>query len=381
MSQAFRLSSVALPLACLVLGAGAAVVAWGQHSADRAYVNEQAAAFQSLSPEQQSNVRKSYSLYTSQSEQRRAEIAEIYRQTTADATLEETLARYSDWRSALSLKDRESLQELSGDDRIRFVQDRWAETPAASDEILVEFRGDPAARMPSLSLSFEEFWKIISAAVPESERSESLVEELSQLKSNKHRALRLALTMFDRTPGQNNFRELESRGELFRTAVLNHLEDEQWKNRFRFLVQEMDRKPFARPWLMMTLLTILDKATSTLGEDLSKEFPVKNEQMIDAFAELQKKADGKALQRSLMTMAPEEARARMELLAQTSGAETPEQMLLTRFNTFMRERQAFLREPFGAGRINPGFNPERPRSPDDSKRPPRSDSGRRPPQR
>ena len=122
----------------------------------------------------------------------------------------------------------------------------------------------------------------------------------------------------------------------------------------------------------MTIFSVLDKATLALGEDLRKQFSVTSEQMIEAFASLQDKSDSdKSLQRSLMTMSPDEARKRLELLAQTQHARTPEEVLLTQYNEFLQKRQTYMRRPFGMGGHGAG-------PPSDGNRPPRP-PGRRTP--
>jgi hypothetical protein len=222
--------------------------------------------------------------------------------------------------------------------------------------------------------------------VPNEHRDETLRKELEQLKSDKHRALLLTLTLFERFSNPNLRRELEQPGDLLKAAMLRHIKDEAWMAKFRSMAQDLDRKPFGRAWMFMTASSILDKATIVLGDDLRKQFLVTSEQILAAFESLPNETDAdKSFKRDLMTMSSDEARKRLELLAQTSGTQSPEQQLVNRYNKFIRDRQRFLRGQFGFG--GPGMGsppvPGQGPSPDRSRGgdgPPRRDSERRPDQ-
>ena len=210
--------------------------------------------------------------------------------------------------------------------------------------------------MPTLRLSFADFWSIISETVPDKDRDDALRKELEQLKSDKHRSLLLTLSIFERFSDPNQRRELEQPGELMKAAMLRHIDDEAWLARFRSMVHDLDRKPFARAWMFMTASSVLDRATIVLGDDLRKQFPVTSEQIVEAFESLPDRTDAdKSFQRALMTMPSDDARKRLELLAQTTRNQSPEQQLVNRYNKFIRDRQLFLRRQFGFG--GPGIGP------------------------
>lgn len=374
-----------LPITCMLLGTCISAFVWGRNSEDRTYLTEQLNKFQSLEAEQKNNVRKSYALLKSMPARKQTEIEQIHQQTKTNPELQETMNHYFEWWSSLSQAEWDSFEELSAEERLAFVKSRWRKsTEAIPEEIVVEFTGPSSVRMPTLRLTFEDYWSIISKTVPNEDRDETLRKELEQLKSDKHRALLLTLTLFERFSNPGQRRELEQPGDLLKTAMLRHIKDEAWLEKFRSMAQDLDRKPFGRAWMFMTASSILDKATIVLGDNLRKQFPVTSEQILAAFESLPNETDAdKSFKRELMTMSSDEARKRLELLAQTSGTQSPEQQLVSRYNKFLRDRQRFLRGQFGFG--GPGMGPPpAPGQPPGSDRtrggdgPPRRDSGRRP---
>jgi hypothetical protein len=357
MSLVRTAQAVLLPVVCLLFGACLSIFMWGRSSDERAYLSKQLQEFQSLETEQKDNVRKSYAMLKSMPARKQTEIEQIHQQTRANPELLQTMNRYFEWWSSLSQAEWDSFEELSAEERLAFVKSRWRKsTEATPEEIVVEFTGPSSVRMPTLRLSFADYWSIISETVPNEDRDDALRKELEQLKSDKDRALLLTLSIFERFSDPNQRRELEQSGELLKAAMLRHIDDEAWLARFRSMVHDLDRKPFARAWMFMTASSVLDRATIVLGDDLRKQFPVTSEQIVEAFESLPDKTDAdKSFQRALMTMPSDEARKRLELLAQTTRNQSPEQQLVNRYNKFIRDRQLFLRRQFGFG--GPGIGP------------------------
>ena len=64
--------------------------------------------------------------------------------------------------------------------------------------------------------------------------------------------------------------------------------------------------------MFRNLLVIFDQSTMTLGNRLTKQFPVSEEEIVSAFVSL----TDKDRQHSLMVMPSDEARMRLEFLAQ-----------------------------------------------------------------
>ncbi len=357
MSLVRTVQAVLLPITCLLFGACLSIFMWGRSSDERAYLSKQLQEYQSLETEQKNNVRKSYAMLKSMPARKQTEIEQIHQQTRANPELLQTMNRYFEWWSSLSQAEWDSFEELSAEERLAFVKSRWRKsTEATPEEIVVEFTGPSSVRMPTLRLSFADYWSIISETVPNEDRDDALRKELEQLKSDKDRALLLTLSIFERFSDPNQRRELEQSGELLKAAMLRHIDDEVWLARFRSMVHDLDRKPFARAWMFMTASSVLDRATIVLGDDLRKQFPVTSEQIVEAFESLPEKTDAdKSFQRALMTMPSDEARKRLELLAQTTRNQSPEQQLVNRYNKFIRDRQLFLRRQFGFG--GPGIGP------------------------
>ena len=357
MSLVRTVQAVLLPITCLLFGACLSIFMWGRSSDERAYLSKQLQEYQSLETEQKNNVRKSYAMLKSMPARKQTEIEQIHQQTRANPELLQTMNRYFEWWSSLSQAEWDSFEELSAEERLAFVKSRWRKsTEATPEEIVVEFTGPSSVRMPTLRLSFADYWSIISETVPNEDRDDALRKELEQLKSDKDRALLLTLSIFERFSDPNQRRELEQSGELLKAAMLRHIDDEVWLARFRSMVHDLDRKPFARAWMFMTASSVLDRATMVLGDDLRKQFPVTSEQIVEAFESLPEKTDAdKSFQRALMTMPSDEARKRLELLAQTTRNQSPEQQLVNRYNKFIRDRQLFLRRQFGFG--GPGIGP------------------------
>ena len=346
-----------IPFTCMLLGTCISVFVWGRNSEERTFLTQQLNRFQNLKPEQKNTVQKSYELLKSMPARKQTEIEQIHQQTQDNPELQETMNRYFEWWSSLSQAEWDSFEELSAEERLAFVKSRWSKPKEATlEEIVVEFTGPSSVRMPTLRLSFEDYWSIISETVPNEHRDETLRKELEQLKSDKHRALLLTLTLFERFSNPAQRRELDQPGDLLKAAMLRHIKDEAWLAKFRSMAQDLDRKPFGRAWMFMTASSILDKATIVLGDDLRKQFLVTSEQILAAFESLPNATDAdKSFKRELMTMSSDEARKRLELLAQTSGTQSPEQQLVNRYNKFIRDRQRFLRGQFGFG--GPGMGP------------------------
>ena len=357
MSLVRTVQAVLLPITCLLFGACLSIFMWGRSSDERAFLSKQLQEYQSLETEQKNNVRESYAMLKSMPARKQTEIEQIHQQTRANPELLQTMNRYFEWWSSLSQAEWDSFEELSAEERLAFVKSRWRKpTEATPEEIVVEFTGPSSVRMPTLRLSFADYWSIISETVPNEDRDDALRKELEQLKSDKDRALLLTLSIFERFSDPNQRRELEQSGELLKAAMLRHIDDEVWLARFRSMVHDLDRKPFARAWMFMTASSVLDRATIVLGDDLRKQFPVTSEQIVEAFESLPEKTDAdKSFQRALMTMPSDEARKRLELLAQTTRSQSPEQLLVNRYNKFIRDRQLFLRRQFGFG--GPGIGP------------------------
>ena len=190
---------IVLPVISVLLGTCISVLVWGRNSEERNYLTQQLNKFQSLEAEQKDNVRKSYALLKSMPARKQTEIEQIHQQAQANPELQKTMDHYFEWWSSLSQAEWDSFEELDAEERLAFVKSRWSKSDEATqEEIVVEFTGPSSVRMPTLRLTFQDYWSIISETVPNEHRDEPLRKELEQLKSDKHRALLLTLTLFER---------------------------------------------------------------------------------------------------------------------------------------------------------------------------------------
>ncbi len=359
MSRVSLVSEWLLPVICILCGAVGSVLVWGGESEDRVALNRQLEKFRALDEEQQHAVRRSFADFNGQSETRKAAINSVHRTVQQDPALRDTLESYYTWWSALGQSEWDSFQEMNLEDRLTFARSRMNTEFDSAKQIVVDFPGPVSSRLPPLHMTFEEFGRIIGQAIADVERPQLLQGELQALSSEQHRTLRLALWMFETFRNQRDASEAERRGKLLHSAVRNNVSDTVWKARFKSTLESLSGKPYERGWMFMTLLSVLSTATMTLGEDLHDQFPVTDQQIKEAFASL----EDKELQQSLMTMPADEARTRLQFLAQSVGDQTPEEQLLIKYIEFAKERERILRfATFGFG--GPGsFQPDRDRGP------------------
>lgn len=334
-----------LQIACLVLGVGIALLIFGRPDSQTRELIAELNRYREMSPEQQQLILKSRDLLNSQSEQRRSQITQIDREIRQHPELKETLDAFSAWWNQ-SREHWESFRAVDPEYQAEFVVDQWL-LDTSSTDIMVVFAGPEAIRLPTLSLSHSQFYELISACVETSEREKMLLDDLEQLKQPQHRALRLTLGLFDRMKADRDVVSSKKRLERIRDALLTHVPDPVWTDRFREALEGMERKPWAQPWLIMTSLAIFDAGVMAIGDELQRQFVATSKQMIDAFDSLSESE--KSLQRSLMTMSARDARERLERLAMTRTMETPESRLLSDYNRYAAERRQFIRALFGPG--------------------------------
>jgi hypothetical protein len=352
MKPASLLPEWLIPAASLLIGAGAALSVWGGRSDKHIELQQQLAKFLALDEEQRHDVRLSFADFKAQSDSRKTDIESVHDAVQKDPILREAMERYYRWWSSLDQHDWDAFQEMNSDDRLEFVRTRINAQADESKQIVVEFLGP----LPPLHMTFEEFGKILRDALASVEKPDALQEELEALDSERHRTLRLALWIFEDFKTSEDPQEKERRGKLLQAAVLNHVSDTTWKDAFTSIHRSLSGKQFESGWLFMTLFSILSAGTVTLGEELHDEFPVTDEQVKDAFANL----EDKELQQSLMKMSADEARTRLQFLVQTNGR-SPEQRLLIKYIEFATERErTFRRATFGFDGRGP-FQPERDR--------------------
>ena len=351
---------------CALCGVTLAAVAIGTRSPERIEHSAHRVAFLELSGDVQHSVRLSDADFRAQSTERQMELRELAQATRDDAVMKGVLDRYSVWWTSLSQAEWDEFHTLSETEQVEFAVTGLKAHQRSEQPIRVDFPGPRNGRLPTLNLSYEEFGHILDATTADMPRSDAFNQELAELPNQTLRSLRLVLWLFESTREQREPGQLEARNAAFRDALLAHVQDERWKTAFnRKLSTQPDRSFQRTTWLMMTQLAIFGQATTTIGGELQKQFPVSNEQILTAFEAV----SDKRLRLELMTLPPETARNRLASLARLNRGSTPEERLLGRYLRFEEERDGmfrFLTWGFGGpggGPGGPGGGPGGPNGP------------------
>ncbi|MBL8812595.1 MAG: hypothetical protein JNM43_20695 [Planctomycetaceae bacterium] len=359
-----------IPIVCIAVGAGAAVAVFGTSSRERLRLEEQAKAFAAMPQDKQRVIRLSFEDFRSQSPERQAQVKALYDASSADPQLAKTVSRFYEWWTALPRETAEEFHSLANPERLRMVAEQWAQkAPAvAKDSIVVNFARTPAQRLPELHLSDDDYWKIISSTIPEDERPESLRSELAKLTNDGQRALRLSLWVFEtlvdpRDRDSEPLRKAMSRTRRLKEQLLATVKDDAWKKGFQEMYKGVEGRPWEQQWLLPTSYVIVSQAAMSLGNRLQSSFPVSDEQLVAAFDSITDRQQ----RQQIMALSPDQAKARLEFIAQSQLGESPEKDLLVKFSEFARRHEQLVRAASfglgGFGRGNRGGPPQPPASP------------------
>jgi hypothetical protein len=356
------LTGVAVPVACIALGSAAAVAVVGSSSKEHALLNSRLAEYRELREDQRKMVKASFAEFSIQPDDRKREIIALYEAVQKDPKLKDGLERYFAWWSSLSQSEWDSFPEMSREQQIGFAKARINKQTEAEKTIVVDFADWGQTSLQPLHLTIDECGQIITDSLKDTQIPPEIADEVQQLKLAEHRSLALSLWLFER------FRIDPDRVQSERTlkAVLTNVSDAAWKAEFEQIIADNSEKSFFRFWILRNLLVILDQSTMTLGNRLTKQFSVSEEEIVAAFVNL----GDKSRQHSLMIMPSDEASTRLEFLAQSSRAQTPEQKLLVEFIAFARDRQRII------GAISFGLGNRSPQNGSDGQ-PPRGRDGRK----
>lgn len=339
--------SLLIALASASMGSLLALILLGKSSGERQFLQAQSDRFHQLTDEEKHNLLLSYRDFTSQTTARQQQLRDIHSAALSDPTLEKTLGHFGDWWKQLSRSDWDTWLTLNEENRLAFVKTRWSDVDGkrTGSDIEIRFSEAYARRLPRLRITTQECLMLISEMLPERDRSEEVRVDLSTLKSDGHRALRLNLSLFEQMQPPQQLAKTAERIYSLKAILLHQIADSEWKVAFQEAIRPVEGRSWEVGWLTPIVYSIFSQSAMKLGNDLLREFPVNEEQMLEEFEQIT--ADQ---QRAIMTMAPAQAKARLEFLAQTDSARGPEQQLLRRYAEFAGHRDRLTRSAsFGLG--------------------------------
>ncbi len=330
--------SMVIPATGLAIGCAGAVAVIGTSSEEHKSLKNREREFRSLDAGQQKMVKASYAEFALQTNDRKREIVALNNAVKADSELNRSLERYSDWWSSLSQSEWDSFPGMTRQQQIEFAKARINKRTESSTAVVVEFSGWGQTSLQPLHLTLDECERIITLSLQDLKIPDDVSAEINQLNSSEHRSLAYLLWLFDQFLHSTDREALVLQGEKIFEAVLANVSDDAWRIQFEKNIKENTNLKFVKVWIFQNLLVILKQSTLVLGNRLMKEFPVSDEEIISAFATM----DDKERQHSLMTMPSEEAKTRLEFIAQLNRAQTPEQKLLVKFIAFARDQRRVI---------------------------------------
>lgn len=332
------LKGIVIPIVCIALGGAAAVAVVGSSSKEHARLKSRLAEYRGLQEDQQKMVKASFAEFSIQTDARKREIRSLHEAVQNDPDLKNGLERYSAWWSSLSQSEWDGFPEMSREQQIGFASARINKPTETEKTVVVDFGDWGPTSLQPLHLTIEECGRIITDSLKDIQIPPEITDELQQLESPEHRSLALSLWMIERFRIDPDREARPVQRENILKAVLANVSDTAWKDQFEQIVADNSEKPFFRFWMLRHVLVIFDQSTMALGNRLTKQFPVSEDEIVAAFVNL----DDKARQHSLMVMPSDEASTRLEFLAQSSRAQTPEQKLLVKFIAFARDHQRII---------------------------------------
>lgn len=332
--------SAFIPMVGVAIGCAGAVAFVGASSEEHSLLNSRLREFSDLNTDQQKMVKASYAEFALQTKDRKSEINALNQAVQADPELKQALERYSDWWSSLSRSEWDSFPGMTREQQIAFAKARIRKRADSSAVVVVEFTGWGQTSLQPLHLTLDECERIITLSLRDIQIPEAVSAEVNQLRSPEHRSLAYSLWLFDQFQHSADREALVLQSEKILKSVLANVSDDAWRIQFEKIIDENSNRRFFKFWVFQNLLVILKQSTMVLGNRLTKEFPVSEEEIVAAFVNL----EDKDRQHSLMTMPSDEARTRLEFLAQLNRAQTPEQKLLVKFIAFSRDRQRVIGE-------------------------------------
>ena len=332
------LKGIVLPGVCIAVGCVAAVAVVGSSSEEHALLRNRLAEFRGFEEDQRKMIKASFTEFSIQTDDRKRGIIALHGAVQNDSKLKHGLERYFAWWSSLSQSEWDSFPEMSRAQQIGFAKARINKQTRTEKPIVVDFADWGQTSLQPLHLTIDECGQIITDSLKDTQIPPEIAGEVQQLKLPEHRSLARSLWLFERFPIDSDREARVVQRERILKAVLANVSDDAWKAEFEQIIADNSEKSFFRFWMLRNLLVILDQSTMALGNRLTKQFPVSEDEIVAAFVNL----GDKSRQHSLMVMPSDEASTRLEFLAQSSRAQTAEQKLLVKFIAFARDRQRII---------------------------------------
>ena len=338
MSLIQSLKGIVVPFTGVALGGAFAVIVVGASSQEHTLLTARLDEFQNLKLDQQKLVKASHAEFSRQTEERRREIIALHNAVQENPELNTAMERYSSWWSSLSQAEWDSFPAMDREQQIAFAKARIDKRAGSAAVVIVEFSGWGQTKLQPLHLTFDECKRIVTLFLRDTPIPPDIATEVRQLRSIEHRSLAYSLWLFDQFQNSSDREALLQRSEQVLMSILENVQDEAWSEPFGQIVAEYSDRSFFKFWMCQNLLVILKESTMVLGNRLTKEFPVSEDEILKSFVSM----DDKQRQYSLMVMPSNEARQRLEFLSQMNRAQTPEQKLLVKFISFARERERII---------------------------------------
>jgi len=344
------LKGIVIPGVCIASGSAAAVAFVGSSSEEHALLKSRLAEYRELGEDQRKMVKASFAEFSIQTDDRKREIIALHGAVQNDPKLKDGLERYFEWWSSLSQSEWDSFPQMNREQQIVFAKARINKQTETEKTIVIDFADWGQTSLQPLHLTIDECGQIITDSLKETQIPLEIADEVQQLKLSEHRSLALSLWLFERFRIDPDREARAVQSEKILKAVLANVSDAAWKAQFEQIIAGNSQKSFFSFWILRNLLVILDQSTMALGNRLTKQFPVSEDEIVTAFVNL----GDKSRQHSLMVMPSDEASTTLEFLAQSSRTQTPEQKLLVKFIAFTRERQRIIGAiSFGLGNRPP----------------------------
>ncbi len=320
-------------------------IVWGQSGPSEILLMERLKEFQELPSEQQDQLRRAYSAYSStmapagsdpeaiaQADRRRSDLDQLHKAVSTEPELKLKLEKFNQWWTVVSSAERDSLQELIRKGNAEAVSSRFFDDQQQSRYLLVDFSLGPyrfsrqfngprlrsedsseSRWLPNLELKPEEYAKILDQAFPVSSLSREHQEELLALRDPEHQLLYRTLRSLEGIRDGGGPAAYDNLSGLMDAliSVVSEFSSE-WSEQFSARIDE-SRNPrafFSRIGVIIACVSVLDQAVIELGKDLRNNFVADDHELMAAF-----ESASDEVRRGLLTMSPEIARERLQKIA------------------------------------------------------------------